>query len=85
MAGLDPAISLRLRGITGSSPVMTTFDDRISADSALALPSRNIAGAAIFCSHANEQNPALDTFGMREVRQKKPLAMGLSEGFTRPG
>ena len=35
MAGLDPAISLRLRGITGSSPVMTTFDDRISADSAL--------------------------------------------------
>jgi len=35
MAGFDPAMRPRLREITGTSPVMTTFDDLISADSAL--------------------------------------------------
>jgi len=29
MAGLDPAMNRQLREITGSSPVTTTFDDRI--------------------------------------------------------
>jgi hypothetical protein len=29
MAGLDPAINLRLPEITGSSPVMTSIGDRV--------------------------------------------------------